>query len=214
VATLSKDFGSMWKNSVIQTPNNLIYGVDTVAKKIWRTNGQNVEFISDHYVTKFLNDFIDLSEFDYRAYQGHLDVKTHYNNFKHDVIFTMVKDIPNYKIPADKKEELRPSLEMFWSADKQTEISITDIDMTPKGNGSFNITFSVSNQECTKSAEIQNGKIYINDVFTGVWCDVDSWEEGTVWSLCYNEVLQKWTTFYDWYPVESCNVDNIFFTFD
>jgi hypothetical protein len=37
VQTLSKDFGSMWKNSVIQTPKGLIYGVDTVAKKIWRT---------------------------------------------------------------------------------------------------------------------------------------------------------------------------------
>lgn len=214
VTTLSKDFGSMWKNSVLQTPNNIIYGVDTVGKKIWRTNGQNVEFISDHYVTKFLNDFIDLSEFDYRAYQGHLDVKTHYNNFKHDVIFTLVKDIPNYKLPDDKKENLRPSLEMFWSADKHTDISITDIDMTPKGNGSFNIIFKVSGQDTTKSAEIQNGKIYVNDVFTGVWCDIDSWEEGTVWSLCYNEVLQKWTTFYDWYPVESCNVDNIFFSFD
>ena len=214
VTTLSKDFGSMWKNSVLQTPNNTIYGVDTVGKKIWRTNGQNVEFISDHYVTKFLNDFIDLSEFDYRAYQGHLDVKTHYNNFKHDVIFTLVKDIPNYKLPDDKKENLRPSLEMFWSADKHTDISITDIDMTPKGNGSFNITFKVSGQDTTKSAEIQNGKIYVNDVFTGVWCDIDHWEEGTVWSLCYNEVLQKWTTFYDWYPVESCNVDNIYFSFD
>jgi hypothetical protein len=65
-----------------------------------------------------------------------------------------------------------------------------------------------------KTAEIQNGKIYVNDLFTGVWCDIESWEPGTVWSLCYNEVLQKWTTFYDWYPVESCNVDNIFFTFD
>jgi hypothetical protein len=116
-------------------------------------------------------------------------VKTHYNNFKNDVIFTLVKDIPNYKIPDDKKEDLRPSLEMFWSADKHTDISITEIDMTPKGNGSFNITFSVSSQECTKSAEIQNGKIYINDMFTGVWCDVDSWEEGTVWSMCYSEAL-------------------------
>jgi hypothetical protein len=39
ISTLSKDFGSMWKNSVLQTPKGLIYGVDTVAKKIWRTNG-------------------------------------------------------------------------------------------------------------------------------------------------------------------------------
>lgn len=214
VTTLSKDFGSMWKNSVIQIPNNLIYGVDTVAKKIWRTNGQNVEFISDHYVTKFLNDFIDLSEFDYRAYQGHLDVKTHYNNFKHDVIFTLVKDIPVYKLPTDAEEnlieDLRSFMELYWGVDATTEISYTVTSGGKKGNGT--IRFSINGEY--KTADIQNGKIYINDVFTGVWCDIDHWEEGTVWSLCYNEVLQKWTTFYDWYPVESCNVDNIFFTFD
>jgi hypothetical protein len=68
VRALSKDFGSMWKNSIIQTPKGLIYGVDTVAKKIWRTDGNQVEFISDHKVTKFLNDWIKLSEFDYKAY--------------------------------------------------------------------------------------------------------------------------------------------------
>ena len=213
VTTLSKDFGSMWKNSVIQTPNNLIYGVDTVAKKIWRTNGQNVEFISDHHVTKFLNDFINLSEFDYRAYQGHLDVKTHYNNFKHDVIFTLVKDTPVYKLPTEVNnnliEDLRSFMQLYWRIDTNSEISY-EVTSGEKGNGT--IIFSIGEEK--KTADIQNGKIYINDVFTGVWCDIDHWEEGIVWSLCYNEVLQKWTTFYDWYPVESCNVDNIFFTFD
>jgi hypothetical protein len=39
ISELSKDFGSMWKDSVIKTPRGFIYGVDTVAKKIWRTNG-------------------------------------------------------------------------------------------------------------------------------------------------------------------------------
>jgi hypothetical protein len=108
VQTISKDFGSMWKNSVLQTPKGIVYGVDTVGKKIWRTQGSQVEFISDHYVSKFLNDFIDLSEFDYKAYQGHLDVKTHYNNFKNDVIFTLTKDIPTYLMPNESKlNELR-----------------------------------------------------------------------------------------------------------
>lgn len=214
VTTLSKDFGSMWKNSVLQTPTGLIYGVDTVGKKIWRTNGQNVEFISDHYVTKFLNDFINLSEFDHRAYQGHIDVKTHYNNFKHDVIFTFVKDVPKYKIPDQNKiNELLPSLELFFGI-SQTEIKTPgSISMNEWGNGSFCISYS-DGQDKSATVEIQNGKLYLNDVFTGVWCDIESWEKGTVWSLCYNEVLQKWTTFYDWYPIESCNVDNIFFTFD
>jgi hypothetical protein len=58
----------MWKNSVLQTPEGMIYGVDTTAKKIWRSNGGQVEFISDHKVTKFLNDYMPLSEFDHTAY--------------------------------------------------------------------------------------------------------------------------------------------------
>jgi hypothetical protein len=65
-----------------------------------------------------------------------------------------------------------------------------------------------------KYADIQQGKVYVNDLFSGVRLDVKSWNPGPVWSLCYNEVLGKFVTFYDWYPVESCNVDNIFFTFD
>jgi hypothetical protein len=68
VHTLSKDFGSMWKNSVIQTPKGLIYGVDTTAKKIWRSDGQQVQMISDHVVSKFLTDWLKLSEFDYKSY--------------------------------------------------------------------------------------------------------------------------------------------------
>jgi hypothetical protein len=38
-------FGSQWAESVIKTPgksgnnNQYVYGVDTAAKKIWRTNG-------------------------------------------------------------------------------------------------------------------------------------------------------------------------------
>lgn len=246
VTTLSKDFGSMWKNSVIQTPRGLIYGVDTIAKKIWRTNGEKVEFISDHVMNKFLNEFIVLSEFDYKEYQGHIDVKTHYNNFKNDVIFTFVKDIPTYIMPDDiKRGELKRYIQDVWGIGNQDDVSLPkDIIPDESGNCRFDIYFghdpnvffgdyegdqilvtSKNTKETAykslsdyslqkKSAEIQNGKIYINDVFTGIWCDVESWEPGTVWSLCYNEVLQKWTTFYDWYPVESCNVDNIYFSFD
>jgi hypothetical protein len=95
--------------------------------------------ISDHVVTKFLNNFIDLTEYDFKEYQGHINVKTHYNAFKKDVIFTYYKDIR------------------------------------------------------TKD---------------------DEWKTGTTWSLCYNIATNKgvFTTFYDWYPVESCNIDNIFFS--
>ena len=220
ISTLSKDFGSMWKNSVLQTPKGLIYGVDTVAKKIWRTNGQTLEFISDHYVTKFLNDFIDLSEFDYRAYQGHLDVKTHYNNFKNDVIFTLVKDIPHYIIPAQNTTVYRDLeqyiINTFNIANSRVNIEISPADEL--GHSSITINWTEGDDESKiefiKYGDVQNGKIYINDIFTGIWCDIESWEPGTVWSMCYSEALQKWTTFYDWYPIESCNVNNVFFSFD
>ena len=35
---LSDIYGSQWQESIIRT-TKYIYGVDTVAKKIWRTNG-------------------------------------------------------------------------------------------------------------------------------------------------------------------------------
>jgi hypothetical protein len=146
VSIITPDYGSMWKDSVLKVPDKpIIFGVDTVARKIWMLSTEGIKFISDHIVTKFLNDFIDLSEYDFEEYQGHINVKTHYNAFKQDVIFTYYKDIPEER---DEK-----------------------------------------------------GKII-------------KWTKGTTWSLCYNLVTQTFTTFYDWYPIESCNVDNIYFSFD
>jgi len=40
------------------------------------------------------------------------------------------------------------------------------------------------------------------------------WAKGKSWSLCFNEVIEKFVTFYDWIPVESENIDNIWFSFD
>lgn len=84
---ISSDFGSQWSESVIKT-DLYIYGVDTVGKKIWRTNGQTLECISDFKVQKFLNDNITLSEKELTPIIGVRNVKTHYNAFKHDVMFT------------------------------------------------------------------------------------------------------------------------------
>ena len=43
---LSDTYGTQWPESVVQTPY-FVYGVDTVGKKIWRTNGDQFEIISD-----------------------------------------------------------------------------------------------------------------------------------------------------------------------
>ena len=84
---LSTDFGSQWPESVCRS-DQFIYGIDTVAKKIWRTNGQNFECISDFRVQKFLNDNITLGERELTPIIGVRNVKTHYNANKKDVMFT------------------------------------------------------------------------------------------------------------------------------
>src|SRR5690606_22624639 len=51
---ISDMFGSSWQDSIIRT-KHWIYGVDTVGKKIWRTNGKEFQAISDFRVQIFLN---------------------------------------------------------------------------------------------------------------------------------------------------------------
>lgn len=130
---LSDTFGTQWSESVVKTPY-YVYGVDTVGKKIWRTNGTSFEVISDFKVQKFLNDNISLTEKEKTPIIGIRNVKTHYNRFKQDVMFTFYDDINTL--------------------------------------------------------------------------------EENVWNLCYNEVMQKFVTFYSWVPSYSENIDNIFFSFD
>jgi hypothetical protein len=89
---LSDMFGSQWPESVILTPT-AVYGVDTVAKKIWKCNGESVQVISDFTVQKFLNDNITLKEQETSPIIGIRNVKSHYNAFKKDVMFTFYDDL-------------------------------------------------------------------------------------------------------------------------
>lgn len=130
---LSDMYGSQWPESIIKTPY-YVYGVDTIGKKIWRTNGQQFEIISDFKVQKFLNDNISLTERELTPIIGVRNVKTHYNAFKQDVMFTFYDNV-------------------YGTEEK-------------------------------------------------------------VWNICYNELTQKWVTFYSWVPSYSENIDNIFFSFD
>lgn len=92
---ISDTFGSQWKESVIKTPLG-IYGVDTVGKKIWRTNGENFELISDIRVQEFLNQNITLTEREITPIIGVRNVKTHYNKFKKDVMFTFYDNLKGF----------------------------------------------------------------------------------------------------------------------
>lgn len=126
---LSETFGSTWKDSIVKT-SRFIYGIDTKGKKIWRiAQDGSFSIISDLKVQKFLNDNIDLKESNKHPFIGFRNVKTHYNAFKQDVMFTFVNGF-------------------------------------------------------------------------------------TEWNLCYNELLDKFTTKYSWIPGYSENINNIFYTFD
>lgn len=130
---LSDMFGTQWAESVVKTPY-YVYGIDTVGKKIWRTNGQSFDVISDFRVEKFLIDNITLTDTEKEPIIGLRNVKSHYNAYKSDVMFTFYDDI--------------------------------------------------------------------NTI------------EEKVWNLCYNEIQNKFVTFYSWVPSYSANIDNIMFSFD
>lgn len=133
ILPLSTDYGSAWKDSIIQTPG-YVYGVDTVAKKIWRTDGQRFELLSDFKIQKFLNDYITLGETEKTPMVALRNVKTHYNAFKGDIMFT------------------------FYDLTRENE-------------------------------EVE-------------------------WNICFNEMLDKWTTRYSWTPVSSANINNVYFSFN
>jgi hypothetical protein len=84
---ISTDFGSQWPESICCS-QHYIYGVDTVGKKIWRTDGKSFECISDFKVQKFLNDNITLGERELTPIIGVRNVKTHFNAYKNDLMFT------------------------------------------------------------------------------------------------------------------------------
>lgn len=86
---ISDRYGTQWPESVVQTPS-AVYGVDTVAKKIWRIGLADLQLtcISDSKVQHFLNENIQLGEFVTTPIIGVRNVKSHYNAFKYDVMFT------------------------------------------------------------------------------------------------------------------------------
>ena len=49
LTVISDMYGTQWPESVCVTPN-AVYGLDTIAKKIWRTDGSSFELISEFKV--------------------------------------------------------------------------------------------------------------------------------------------------------------------
>lgn len=87
LSIISDTYGSQWGESIVKSEAGYVYGVDTIAKKIWRY-GESLEILSDFRVNKFLIDNITLGERENTPYIGIRNVKTHYNNNKKDIMFT------------------------------------------------------------------------------------------------------------------------------
>ena len=137
---ISDMFGSQWADSILKTPGKrgdstqYVYGVDTVAKKIWKTDGSSLTCISDVKVQEFLNNNITLGERETIPILGVRNVKTCYNSYKGDVMFTFYDNTTGF--------------------------------------------------------------------------------QEKVWNLCYNELLDKFITFYSWVPSFMENINNIPFSFN
>ena len=90
---ITDTYGTQWPESIVKSEAGYVYGVDTVAKKIWRVKGQQIEILSDFKVNKFLIDNITLGERELYPTVGLRNVKTHYNNNKKDIMFTFYDDV-------------------------------------------------------------------------------------------------------------------------
>ena len=66
-------------------------------KKIWHFGTEGFQIISDFKLGRFLNENINFDSDEHYPIIGLRNVKTHYDNFKGDVIFTF------YDITRDKK---------------------------------------------------------------------------------------------------------------
>lgn len=104
LSIVSQDFGSIWADSVIRTPLG-IYGVDSSAKKIWRyTDSKGFETISDMVIQRFLNDNLLVEEGDKYTNVLNMNIKTHYNAYKGDVLFTFYKNENSWNICYNERQ--------------------------------------------------------------------------------------------------------------
>lgn len=155
---ISDSFGSSWKDSVIRT-ENWIYGVDTVSKKIWRTNGEDFEMISDFRIQHFLNTNITLSEDDKTPMMGLRNVKTHYNNYKKDVIFTF------YDLIGDRTNS--------WSIayNELQKVFVTRYSWLPASSENVSNVLFTFDQQSTKHLALPGYTNYNNAEALGITLD-------------------------------------------
>lgn len=153
LSVISQDFGSIWADSIIRTPLG-IYGVDSSAKKIWRyTDSKGFETISDMVVQRFLNDNLLVTESDKYTNVLIRNIKTHYNAYKGDVMFTFIKDNFTWNICYNERQGM-------W---------ITKYSWMPVYSENINNQFYSFSLDQSKEGE---AKLYLHGR-TGVFDEID-----------------------------------------
>ena len=88
ITMINESYGSQWPESVILTPY-YIFGIDASEKKIWMTDGSQLKIISDHVISRFLQENIPFKANEYDVNIINSNIKTIYNAKKADVMFTL-----------------------------------------------------------------------------------------------------------------------------
>lgn len=88
ITMINESYGSQWPESVILTPY-YIFGIDASEKKIWMTDGSQLKIISDHVISRFLQENIPFKANEYNVNIINSNIKTTYNAKKADVMFTL-----------------------------------------------------------------------------------------------------------------------------
>lgn len=95
ITVVSPHYGSTWHDSIITTPNG-IYGVDTECNKIWKFTGKQFTIISDMRVQRFLEENMIVANNKHQI--GKVNVKTHYNASKGDLMFTFYNELRSWNL--------------------------------------------------------------------------------------------------------------------
>lgn len=191
---ISDTYGTQWPESVIST-QKYIYGVDTIAKKIWRTNGKTIDLVSDLSVQKFLNDGITLGERELTPIIGVRNVKSHYNAFKDDVMFTFYDNSIGFEETAWNLcfNEAQDAFVTLYSWIPSYSANIDNIFFSYDRNASKWITKLATSNYVASTADGVVVKIKRNvpDETNFGAIDINDWEEVGGYKQCYLDLANR-----------------------
>lgn len=160
ITIISANYGSIWHDSIIKTPNG-IYGVDTSTNKIWRFNNKGFALISDFRVQRWLNEHIKFSSNQVQLKDN--NIKAHYNHNKSDVIFTFyIKD--DEKPRKEYSICYNESLEIFTCRYNWYPLESSNID-----NKFY--SFPLAPKEGNKYYLYEHGRLGDTNIKTTYWYD-------------------------------------------